>query len=292
LKSLATQSALNSSGPHVRCAWSETPPLMVHTHTSWTVLKSGGRGDHGTAKSLVEHYQAAKNKNSVPDAIAVVKQYFNQSVLTCLIDCLTVPIRRKTRIIVVYPSPKFQGVGQDKAERHITNALPGTMAGAVAAMIGAEVNEDIIQVARAGRTALKRVQRFLYQPKFEGSVDPKAVYILVDDVYTLGGTLAALRSHIVTNGGTVGAVCVLCNGTGSPAPFGVESTQVLDIKKYYGSDVEGYWKKEVGHDVEYLTYNEGAFLFDWAKDRLREGYREPLLQCLRERLDSARATGK
>jgi hypothetical protein len=292
LKSLAIQPAVVSSGPHVRCAWSDTPPLIVYSHTSWTILKNGGGGDHGTAKSLVQHYKAAKNEHSVTDAVAVVNQYFQKSMEAWLIDCLAVPLRRNTRIIVVYPSPKFQGVRQDEAERHITNALPGTMAGRVAAIIDAEVNKEIIQIARAGRTALNRVQRLLYQPKFEGRVDPKAVYILVDDAYTLGGTLAALRSHIVTNGGTVGAVCVLCNGTGSSVPFGIKDTQVLDIKKNYGSGIEDYWKKEVGHDVDNLTYNEGDFLLDWARERLSKGDFSSLLQQFRKRIDSARTRGK
>jgi hypothetical protein len=280
-------------GPHYRHAWNEDPALRVRPHSYWTLVANGGGGDHGSAAALKQHYAAAKKEFSVESAIALILHYFNERAMDGLFDDIKGAIMRELPLIVVHPTPKFQDVDHSKESgRYITNALPSVLAGIIAKHFGAIVDESIIQTARPGRTVLNRIQRFLYQPRFEGAVDPKAVYILVDDAYTLGGTLATLRSHIVGNGGTVGAVCVLCNKTGSPVPFAISDTQVSDIHNLYGLEVEAFWREKVGHDVRLLTYNEGAFLGEWSADRLREGASPPLLQRLRERFDSARATGK
>jgi len=280
-------------GSHYRHAWNENPALRVRPHSHWALVASGGGGDHGSAAALKQHYVAAKNEFSVESAISLILHYLNKRVLDSLLDDLKGAIMRGIPLVVVYPTPKFQGVDLSKeAGRHISNALPGVLAGMIARHFGASVDENIIQTARPGRTVLNRIQRFLYQPRFGGPVDPKAVYILVDDAYTLGGPLATLRSHIVGNGGTVGAVCVLCNETGHTVPFAISDAQVSDISGLYGLEVEEFWREKVGHDVRLLTYNEGVFLGEWSAARLREGAKIPLLQHLRARFDSARATGK
>ena len=280
-------------GPHYRHAWNEDPALRVLPHSRWTMVANGGGGDHGSAAALKQHYVAAKNEYSVESAISLIMHYLNDRTMDGLLEDLKGAIIRGTPLIVVYPTPKFQDVDlSQETGRYISNALPGALAGIIAKRFGASVDQNIIQIARPGRTVLNRIQRFLYQPRFEGAVDVKAVYILVDDAYTLGGTLATLRSHIVGNGGTVGAVCVLCNQTGHPVPFAISDTQVSDISELYGLEVEAFWREKVGHDVRLLTYNEGVFLGEWSTDRLREGAEPPLLQHLRERFDSARATGK
>lgn len=280
-------------GPHFRCSWHETPPLQVLPHTTWAVVKNGGGGDIGSAGSLVQHYNKAKNEHSVDDAIAVIENYWDANVVTQLIEVLNEPLRRNIPLIVVFPTPKFQDTGAGAIDgKFITNALPGVLADYIALNFSATVETGITQKARPGKTSLNGIQRFLYQPKFIGAVRSDAMYILVDDAYTHGGTLATLRSHIVENGGTVAAVCVLCNKTGKPVSFPVTDEQVTEIKSFYGSDVGEFWKEQVGHHVTLLTHNEALFLEDWAKARFRERVKPPLLQRLRARFDSARATGK
>ncbi len=280
-------------GPHYRHAWNEEPALRILPHAAWALVSNGGGGDQGSAATLRQQYAAAKNDFSMESAAKLIEHYLDEGIIDSLFEDLTGAIRRGLPLIVVYPTPKFQDVDlSGEKGRYITNALPGVLAGMIAKRFGATLDENILQIARPGRTVLKRIQRFLYQPKFEGPVDAKAVYILVDDAYTLGGTLATLRSHIVSSGGTVGAVCVLCNQTGKPVPFAVSDGQVTRINEVYGPDAGAFWKEQVGHDVRLLTYNEGVFLGEWAEDRIREGAKSPLLQRLRERFDSARATGQ
>jgi MFS family permease len=53
------------------------------------------------------------------------------------------------------------------------------------------------------------------KPVFTGLVQSGAAYILIDDVITTGGTIAALREFVVSQGGRVVAVVALAYAIGS-----------------------------------------------------------------------------
>jgi hypothetical protein len=59
------------------------------------------------------------------------------------------------------------------------------------------------------RRNMNAMERILYRPTFQGSIRPNKSYILIDDVVTQGGTIMALRQHVLNAGGRVDAVAAI-----------------------------------------------------------------------------------
>jgi orotate phosphoribosyltransferase len=59
------------------------------------------------------------------------------------------------------------------------------------------------------------MDRLNHRAQFDGPVQQGGSYVLVDDVTTMGGTLAELAHYIHTNGGTVVGVMILVNAARS-----------------------------------------------------------------------------
>lgn len=55
------------------------------------------------------------------------------------------------------------------------------------------------------------MERLLLRPSFEGAVERGRNYVLVDDVTSMGGTLAELANYIRLNNGNVLGSIVLVN---------------------------------------------------------------------------------
>jgi hypothetical protein len=196
--------------------------------------------------------------------------------------------------LIVHPHPAFENGYQDgDPASGVTNALPFAFSEYLAELLGGQVDENIEQIARIGRTKMDRWQRFLYQPVFTGDVIAGAHYIIADDVVTLGATLAALRSHIVRHGGIVSAVTALAHKHGVNQQFPILENTVNEIRGFFGHGIFERWKEALGHDVQSLTEPEGLFLCEWGRDREQEGHSrgDGLLQRIRARLDQAASNG-
>jgi hypothetical protein len=154
-------------------------------------------------------------------------------------------------------------------------------------LLEAEIDGEIVQRARVGRTVLTPFPRFLWQPSFDGAVRPDVAYIIVDDVLTLGGTTAALRSHIVNNGGTVAAYTALAHKSGHSQPLALSEQTWQQLCSLYGNELGSFWEREIGHHARNLSEAEGSYLAKWGFGQDRSG--APLLECLRSRLAEAAA---
>jgi orotate phosphoribosyltransferase len=55
------------------------------------------------------------------------------------------------------------------------------------------------------------MQRLIAPSEFAGAVEVGASYVLVDDVSTMGGTLADLANYLQENGGRVAGSVLLVN---------------------------------------------------------------------------------
>src|SRR5690606_25083940 len=90
--------------------------------------------------------------------------------------------------------------------------------------------------------------------------------IIADDNCTLGGTIAALRSHIVRNGGTVVGVTTLSTTQGANFRLPVAPDTLDMLLSTFSGEISGLWKEEIGHEIQCLTEPEGLFLAGWGRD--------------------------
>ena len=200
---------------------------------------------------------------------------------------------------IVFPHLRFDddeiAGAQDPTRQLPTNALPFAYAKYLGDNLGCAIDEGIIQIARVGRTVLSNFARFLYQPDFAGDVERGHAYLLVDDVVTMAGGLAALRSYIIRNGGNVIGVSVLANSKGCYQRFPIADECLNVLRSLYGRELEVLWVGAIGHELNCLTEREGEFLMQWGRDRqVRDGVGTgtELLHCLRTRLNKAAVTGR
>jgi len=123
------------------------------------------------------------------------------------------------------------------------NAIPQTLASVCAAIFKGTADTEIVQSDRVYHTGADPMERMASRAQFVGRVLPGAEYVLVDDVTSLGGTLAELANYIQVYGGIVKGVVVLVNAGRNPelAPkakfvqlikerFDYEFTEVLGIE--------------------------------------------------------------
>lgn len=262
---------------------------MIRTAAMWADIKNGGtRGDRGQAAALRAAYERAKGQRDADAATVVTDRFATDGWVDRIVDDMQAsPARDKYTL--VWPTPSFVRGADARSVRPAMNALPAAIAAYLSDVLGASLNETIVQAARPGRTKLSRMERFLYQPMFDGEVDQDSGYIIVDDVCSTGGTLAALRHHIVSSGGTIVSVCVLGNRTGVDQTFPIADRTHSVLLSVFDEGIIPFWLEEVGHDVECLTDLEGNALLEWWGDREQCG--KPPLQCLRACFDSIRSRG-
>lgn len=278
---------------HPREPWDETTPthVMVHRSLDWLYGTARQLGD--AAPRWRASYEAAKRQFNLDAAVGIVKNIIRPDVLDHTVE--EVLASGISRIRVVVPHPAFEeGASDGDPTKGPRNAIPFALGAYLAEQLGCELDSDIEQIARVGRTTLTRWQRFLWQPRFEGEVEHGCGYLIADDVVTVGATFASLRSFIVRSGGTVIGVTALAHKDGVHQRLPVADQTVVDILNLYGEAVEGSWKEAVGHDVQTLTDAEGFFLAEWGRQRERDDRLErgqPLLQRLRESLDRAASKG-
>ena len=273
---------------HPREPWDSDCPKDVAVFERLGVLT----GEKPAKHARKVQYNAAKKGFDADAATEIVQAIVTGPRYDAIVE--SVIKAGDAKIIISYPHPAFEnGYQNGDPERHVTNALPFVFAEFLAERLDAQVDENIEQIAKIGRTKMDRWQRFLYQPCFRGDVAPGAHYIIVDDVVTLGATFAALRSHIVSNGGIICAVAALAHKDGVNQPFPILAPTIDDLRDLYGDGLFEEWKETIGHDVQKLTQPEGSFLCEWGRDQERKGVirGRPLLQRVRTRLDQAASNG-
>lgn len=95
------------------------------------------------------------------------------------------------------------------------NAIPQVLATALSLFADGVVDYEIVQVTKVYHTGADPMERLNARPRFRGRVVVGMRYVLVDDVTTMGGTLAELAHFIQARGGIVYGVVVLVNASRS-----------------------------------------------------------------------------
>jgi hypothetical protein len=152
------------------------------------------------------------------------------------------------------------------------NAIPQVLATTAAIIAGGESDVDIVQIDQVFHTGADPMERLATRPEFEGLVTRGRQHVLVDDVTTMGGTLADLNNYIMMHGGSVAAVLVLVNA-GRSKQLRPTKPLVRKIQSRYGPEIHEIF----GIAPDALTANEANYLI---------GFRTP--DEIRNRLAKAR----
>jgi len=270
--------------PHLRHPWAGSE--IVHVCGRWGRLKGTDESARFKEASR-QDYQSAKFNGDFSAAARLVEDCLkrNPTVIDEIIDVLAPFMSSGRQILCAVPHPSFDdddggeiGIANQETPR---NVIPSAYASYLAEIIGAEVDDDIVERERIGRTKLAKFERFLWQPSFTGAVRRDVVYVLVDDVFTLGGTMAAFRSYVVGNGGTVVLLTALAHQSGKYQPLALTKKTWDELKTRFGVGLDQFWKDEVGHGADCLTEAEGKVLIDWARSEIGTSSGVPILQRLR-----------
>lgn len=135
------------------------------------------------------------------------------------------------------------------------NAIPQTLAAALSVACQGYLDDRVLQGEKVFHTGADPMERLIARPTFVGGVKSGARYVLVDDVSTMGGTVAELANYIQWNGGVVFGVSVLVNASraGTLIP---NKRQVKILQERYGDKIQAIF----GIAPEALTADEAGYL--------------------------------
>lgn len=160
------------------------------------------------------------------------------------------------------------------------NALPLILSMMCATMLHGENEEDIVQLQRVFHTGADPMERLRLRPSFEGAVQPDKGYVLVDDVSSMGGTLAELANYILLNGGRVVGTILLVNA-GRSKVIQPMKRHIRLLEERFGDEI----RQIFGIHTAALTANEAGYLVgfrtaDEIRNRLAKAEKEIHLRLL------------
>lgn len=135
------------------------------------------------------------------------------------------------------------------------NAIPQVLAEVTAIVAGATSDKEIVQSTKVYHTGADPMERLISRPRFEGSVTTGARYVLIDDVTSLGGTLAELAHFVQKHGGIVHDVFVLVNA-GRNKAFTPDRAVARKLEERFPYELNEIF----GIEIAALTANEAQYL--------------------------------
>lgn len=132
---------------------------------------------------------------------------------------------------------------------------------ALAMTINLQVDTGIHQLHTHARKTLSAMERLLHKPGFSGKIIKGKNYIIIDDIITQGGTVSALRKHIITHGGSVVAVVALASSAGSRM-IAPNHEDVSELINKYSFPLITYMLKKynIADDIWELTRSQMKYL--------------------------------
>ncbi|MFN3832148.1 MAG: phosphoribosyltransferase [Allorhizobium sp.] len=138
------------------------------------------------------------------------------------------------------------------------NALAISYAQWLGHELGWGVEEGIFQTKDFSKDKSTAWVRIAHRSGFYGEIDKTTPYVIVDDVVTLGGTLADLRSFILGKGGRVIGMSTLASKDGNDVQIRLNSSEQTELEKFYGSDLAKFCNELLGFDHRGFTSPEAA----------------------------------
>ena len=135
------------------------------------------------------------------------------------------------------------------------NAIPQVFAEVCGIVFGASADQTIVQTTKVYHTGADAMERLALRAEFDGEVQQGKRYVLVDDVTSLGGTLAELGNYIQSKGGIVHGVFILVNAGRSKSLSPDRQTLKILEARYAHELIEIF-----GISGNALTSNEARYL--------------------------------
>ena len=129
---------------------------------------------------------------------------------------------------------------------------------------GLNVADDIIEIDSIHHTGKKAFKRVVNRPHFDGNIQAGKEYIIVDDVYAMGGTVNSMRSFIENKGGKVVAVSTLTPSVENSKILAITEEHLDQLKEI---DKNGELKNairnlDIAENFESLTDPIGQYIFN------------------------------
>jgi len=127
---------------------------------------------------------------------------------------------------------------------------------------GLNISTDIIEIDSAHHTGKNAFKRTVNRPHFDGEVIKGKEYIIVDDVFTMGGTINSLKNFIEDKGGRVVSVSTLTPGVENSKILGITDETVTVLKKIdqKGELLNAIHKLDIAENYEALTDPIGKYI--------------------------------
>ncbi len=134
------------------------------------------------------------------------------------------------------------------------NAIPSALANYYATLTNGSA-ADIVQSVRTYHTGAGAMERMISKVSFAGDIVKGGKYVIVDDVSTLGGTIAEMAHYIQSKGGNVAGVALFTNASRN-ATIIPNKSAIKEIERRFGNEV----RELFGIDPKALTAAEAAYL--------------------------------
>jgi hypothetical protein len=139
------------------------------------------------------------------------------------------------------------------------NAIPLGISQILSAVSGVPIDDEILQVNKVAHTHADGFTRLARQPEFDGHVNEKAEYFIIDDHFGMGGTIANLRGYVLAHGAKVRAATTL-TASRSNDIIAQSGVTLGALRRKFGSDLDGYLEEKFGFGADCLTEPEGSYL--------------------------------
>ncbi len=221
---------MNGSNSPARAPWNDFPPVVRN----------------GDLKELEKQpeYQAAK-KGDPAAALAIAERLVRPETVEAI------RALAGDKPVKIVPVLAREDAGNNK--------IPLAAAEILGDRLGLEVEYDIVQAEKVGRTNKGADHRLAMNPTFTGDVEAGRPYIVVDDTLTMGGTVASLRGYIESRGGQVLGAAVMTAHPGA-VDLAVKPKMLNAIEQKHGPTMDQYWRQEFGYGIDQLTQGEAGHL--------------------------------
>ena len=233
---------MNKFGVGERAPWGDFPPVIVNS--LWMTFRNE------------PEYQAAKSGNEKA-ALELIDRLLTDSTM-----------QRVTKQIgdskpLILPVLAVEKAGNNK--------IPLTMARVLAKRLTLDVEENVLQRERVGRTGTGADHRLAFNPSFEGEIKTGQTYLILDDNITMGGTLASLRGYIENRGGKVLAAMSM-TGRKLMVQLAVTPKMLAAIEHKHGHVLDQFWQEQFNYGIKDITQAEGGYLrHSPSFDKIRNG---------------------